>query len=126
MLTHWLPITGILFLIGTTYSNIFRCNYIKNKKYFLLFFPDFRNLNLILNICKEKMTLIADAWTWGLRKTWLDKCLKSAVSQDPLTSNMVKEPKHCSKLNHSTFTIAIHSCEDNSGSNSLSEWYWKS
>ena len=33
--------------------------------------------------------------TYRLRKTWLDKCLKSPVSQDPLTSNIVNEPKHC-------------------------------
>ena len=28
-------------------------------------------------------------------KTWTDKCLKSPVSEDPLTSNMVNLPKHC-------------------------------
>ena len=31
----------------------------------------------------------------GLEKTWLDKCLKSPVLEDPLTSNMVNGPKHC-------------------------------
>ena len=30
-----------------------------------------------------------------LRKTWLDKCLKSAVSEDPWTSNMGNGPKNC-------------------------------
>ena len=33
--------------------------------------------------------------TYTLRKTWLDKCLKSPVSEDPLTSKMVNGPKHC-------------------------------
>ena len=28
-------------------------------------------------------------------KTWLDKFLKSPVSEFPWTSNMVNEPKHC-------------------------------
>ena len=28
-------------------------------------------------------------------KTWSDKCLKSPVSEDPSTSNMVNVPKHC-------------------------------
>ena len=28
-------------------------------------------------------------------KTWLDKCLKSPVSDDPSTSNMVNVPKQC-------------------------------
>ena len=32
---------------------------------------------------------------YGLQKMWLDKCLKSPVSEDPLTSNMVNGPKHC-------------------------------
>ena len=27
-----------------------------------------------------------------LRKTWLDKCLKSPVSEDPSTSDMVNDP----------------------------------
>ena len=29
----------------------------------------------------------------GLGKTWLDKCLKSPISKDPSTSNMVNGPK---------------------------------
>ena len=33
--------------------------------------------------------------TYGLRKTWLDKCLKSPVSEDPSKSNMVNGPKYC-------------------------------
>ena len=27
-------------------------------------------------------------------KTWLDKCLRSLLSEDTLTSNMVNGPKH--------------------------------
>ena len=30
-----------------------------------------------------------------LRKTWLEKCLKGAASEEPLTSNMVNGSKHC-------------------------------
>ena len=30
---------------------------------------------------------------YGLRKKWLDKCLKSPASEDPSTSNMVNGPK---------------------------------
>ena len=33
--------------------------------------------------------------TYGLEKTWLDKCLKSPVSEDALRSNVVNEQKHC-------------------------------
>ena len=33
--------------------------------------------------------------SYGLRKTWLDKYLKSPVSEDPPTSSMVNGSKHC-------------------------------
>ena len=32
---------------------------------------------------------------YGLRKTWLDQCLKSPVSEDPSKSKMVNAPKLC-------------------------------
>ena len=31
----------------------------------------------------------------GVRKTWLDTCLNSPVSEDPSTRNMVNSPKNC-------------------------------
>ena len=37
-------------------------------------------------------------------KTWLDKCLKSSVSEAPTTSTMVNGPKYCQNLIHSTLT----------------------
>ena len=51
--------TDILFLIETNYGNIFRCNYLRNKKLFLNFFFAFWNLDSILNMLKKKMTLRA-------------------------------------------------------------------
>ena len=65
-------------------------------------------------------------WTYRLRKTWLDQCLKSPVSENPLTSDVVNGTKHCWNLNDSTFTIFIDPCEGNSVGKSLSEWYAKS
>ena len=64
--------------------------------------------------------------TYGLPNAWLDNCLKSPVSDDPATSRIVNGPKHCSKLNDSTFTIFINPWEDNSSLKNLSEWYGKS
>ena len=49
-------------------------------------------------------------WTYALRNTWLDKCLKSPVSEDHSTSNMVSEPKDCWNLNDSTFTKFAGHC----------------
>ena len=51
---------SILFLIQTIYSKIFRCNYLRNKKFFPIFFLHFRSIDSILNIFKKKMTLTAD------------------------------------------------------------------
>ena len=50
---------------------------------------------------------------FGLSRAWLDNCLKSPASEDPSTSNMVNEPKHCWNLNDSTFIIFIDKCEGN-------------
>ena len=45
---------------------------------------------------------------YRLRKTWLDKCLKSRVSEDPWTENMENWSKQCSNLKDSTFTKFIN------------------
>ena len=45
------------------------------------------------------------------RKKWLDKCLKSRVSQDPQTNNMGKGSKNFCNLNGSTFEIFINDFE---------------
>ena len=63
---------------------------------------------------------------YGLPKTWLDKCLKNPVSEDPSRSHTVNGPKHCLKHNNNIFTIFIGPCENNSVGKSLSEWYSRS
>ena len=50
---------------------------------------------------------------YGLRKTWLDICLKSPVSEDPLTGNMLNRPKHCCNLNDGTIIIFSDHFEGN-------------
>ena len=50
---------------------------------------------------------------YRFRKTWLGKCLKSPVSEDPLTDNMVNGLKHSFTFSDSTQTIFIHHCEGN-------------
>ena len=44
----------------------------------------------------------------GSKKKWLDKCLKSRLSEDPETENMANQSKHGSSLNDSTFTKFIN------------------
>ena len=104
---------SILFLKEAIYCNIFRYNYLWNKKVFVNFLLHFLNLDSIFKFFKKKMTLIADIslnlrtpknvlrdqfstfskkrWpsdlmyfsTDRLRTTLLDKCLKSFVLEDP-------------------------------------------
>ena len=50
---------------------------------------------------------------YGLRKRWLDTCLKSPVSKDPLAGNMVNETKQCCELNDSTVTTFSYHFEGN-------------
>ena len=45
---------------------------------------------------------------YRLRKAWLDKWLKSSVSEDPYTENMANCSKQCSNLNDSTFTKFVN------------------
>ena len=99
----------------------------QKKKTFSQFLPAFSKFRLILNILKKKMTL-TDFVFPKLRtlKTWLNKCLKSPVSEDPSTSNMVKVPKHCWKLHHRPFIIFIGHRQRNFFRKSLSYWHAKS
>ena len=83
------------------------------------FFVHFLDLDSILNIFRKKMTLRADVFL--SLETGLGKCLKSPVSEDPLTSNMVNGPKHWWKLNDSNFTILIDHSEGRLGWKNLSE-----
>ena len=53
-LTYWLLIKSILFFIGTIQRYQFRCNYLRNKKFFIIFLLHFWNLFYILDILKKK------------------------------------------------------------------------
>ena len=68
----------------------------KKKKTFSLFCSEFLKSGLDFEHFEKKMTLIDFVFP-KLRtpKTWLDKCPKSPVSEDPSKSNIVKWPQHC-------------------------------
>ena len=78
----------------------------KKQQTFSQVLGHFLFLAAIWNILQQKLTLL-DLVFPKLRtpEAWLDKTLKSPVSVDPLTSNMVTVPKHCWNLHHSTFII---------------------
>ena len=80
----------------------------EKQKTFSQFFSAFLKSSLNFKHFEKKMTLIAFVfWKLLTPKTWLDKCLKSPVSEDPSTSNMADVPKHCWNLHHTIFIIFI-------------------
>ena len=118
----WLPMRSILFLIRTIQRNQFRRNYLKNKDLVVDFIFRYGNIDQILNILKKKdghhrLCIFENR---GLRKTWIDKCLKSHVPEDPLTSNIVNALKHCWNLHDSTFIVVNNYVKRNWVGKSLS------
>ena len=99
----------------------------KKQNIFLIFFLDFWNLQYILNILNNETTLI-DFLFPKLRpaKTLSEKCLKSPVSEDPSTSNMINMLKHCWNLNHCTFILLIDHWKFSLVGKSLIYWHAKS
>ena len=74
LLTHWLQMKCILFVIETISRYQFRCNYLRNKKLFLNFLVHFCNLPELLKILNKKMTRIDFAFPkFRIPKTWSDK-----------------------------------------------------
>ena len=57
---------------------------------------------------------------YGLRNSWVDKCLKSLISEDLSAGNMVNGAIHCFNLNGITFAKFIDECEGNCLAKSLS------
>ena len=47
------------------------------------------------------------------QKTFLDKCLKAPVWENPLRGDMVSRPKHWFNVNESAFIISSDHCEGN-------------
>ena len=63
---------------------------------------------------ETKMTITAFLFpTLGTLKTWLGKTLKSPVSGDTSTNNMVNVHKHGSNFHHIAFIIFIDHCRVN-------------
>ena len=68
----------------------------EKQKIFSGFLAAFLKYRLNFKHFEKKMTLIAFVfWKLSTPKSWLDKCLKSPVSEGPSTSNMADVPKLC-------------------------------
>ena len=81
LLTYWMAFTNIPFVLGKIYSNPFKCNCLKNKKLFLNVSIYFWNVHTTFEHFEERWSsYLMYFLNKGLRKVWLDKCLKSPVS----------------------------------------------
>ena len=86
----------------------------QTEKLFLHLFVQFSNVKQISNIFKKSwLSQLMYFPNYGLWDAWLDKCVKSPVTEDLLTGNVVNSPKHCFNLHNSTFTIFIDQFEGN-------------
>ena len=99
----------------------------QKQKTFSRFFAAFLKFRLILNILSKNMTLI-DFVMSKLRtpKSWSDKSLKSPVSADPSTSNIVNVLKLCWNLHQWTFILLFDHWNVNCAGKSLCYWHAKS
>ena len=78
LLTHWLRMTSVLFVMGRIYRNQFKGSYLRNKNFSLIFLLIFWNFHQFLSISKRKTTLIAYVFPkLQTRKHMVDNCLKS-------------------------------------------------
>ena len=70
--------------------------FISETKHFLEIFCSIFEISLNFKHFLKKMTLIAFVFSkLQTPKLWLDKWLKSSVSEDPWTSTMADVQKHC-------------------------------
>ena len=79
----------------------------RTQKTFSEFFAKFLKPKINFKDVKKNITLIDFVFPkLPATKTRSDKCLKSRVSENPSTSNMVNVPQHCWNLHHSAFIIS--------------------
>ena len=93
-MTYGLPITCLFFVVGRNYEYQFNCNCLRNKKLFLNFFSLFLKSTSNFKSCKKKdgPSCLMYFRNYRLQKLWLDKCLKSPVSEQHSTVNILNGP----------------------------------
>ena len=78
------------------------------KNIFWIFFCILENYIKVWTFSRKRWpSYLMYFWTYGLQKTWFDKCLKSPISGDHSTSNMVNRTQLCGNLNNSTLRYLL-------------------
>ena len=108
LLTHWLPITSILFLIRTIYGKQFKFNYLRIKNFYTNF-SAFLKFTSNFEYFEKKRWLASLIYLW---KTWWIKCLTNPVLEHALTVNTLKGPKHCPNLHDRALIIFFLTLKD--------------
>ena len=84
----------------------------KQKTFFQFFFSIFESYIKFSTFPEKRSpSELIYSRKYRLRKTWLDKFLKSRVSENTSTDIKKNETKHCCNLNDSTFTMFINHCK---------------
>ena len=97
------------FLIRNNVKEPIQIQLFKKQKLFLDLFLHFWNWDQVLNFFKKTWSsYLMYFGNYRLRKKWLGKSLKSTVSEEPLTSDMIIGPKHCWNLKASNFSVFIY------------------
>ena len=114
LLPHWLPIKLIV-LNREKLTIPIHVQISQKQKNFPQFFAAFLKSILYFEYFEQKIMTLTSFVFPKLKtpKTWLDKRLKSSVSEDPSTSNLVNLSKHCWNLHHRLFTKFIDQCQVN-------------
>ena len=99
--------------VKTTVSpNQFKCNYLKSKNIFWIFFFISKTYIKFWILWKKRWAAeIICFRKYRLQKASLMKCLKNPVSEHLWAVNMLKAPKHCLNLHCSTFVKCSHNSE---------------
>ena len=102
LLTHWLPITSILFVIRTIYRNQFKCNYLR-KWFYLLFFASYLKFISNFEHFEDKAHSLV---------------VKDSRYRRSFDSQNVKEIETLLNISRPTFIILLY----NSGKNSVKKY----
>ena len=112
-LNTWLLMTGIPLLVETIDCKMFRCIYLKNKTFFLIFFCHFWICIKFRTFWKKDDPPSSVFRNYRPRKTRLDKCLKGRVWEARLNRRHGRWAKHWFNLNESAIITLIDDCEGN-------------
>ena len=85
----------------------------KTKNILLQFYGIFETYIKGWTFFYKKMSLINYFRNYWLRKTWLIKCIKCPVSENPSAVNILTSPKNCCNLQKITFILLFHHAEPN-------------